>query len=396
MPVSLVEGGPGRRPAGAAPPGPLVVEAEKPGWAPSSTPVLVEGPVQVKAPPIVLQKAVGLHLVLRPSLGPDGKPWKVELLSAGARMLAVGEPRAANALGHLALGGLSAGVYVVIVADSDGNRWLSQEIEIPSPTPIEIDVDAVSIAGTVRLGASPLRSKLFFGGRNGAVRIELNSDDDGRFRGALPTGARFADWQVFEQIVQARTDSAGYYDVTGLPAGRAIAIFRGRGISSAQTPLALREDRPTEYNLIARPFVPLRGRVLDTEGQPVAGAEVFPFPRHWTKLWMPPPPASTRPDGAFEVGVPFDSRGVLVCVRAPGYAMAWRNAALGDTPEVTIDRYGGTLVVDYPRIRSVDFYKSKGAYLVFGTYTELLENSLLQRWSHANLVLGEAPGVEAT
>jgi hypothetical protein len=37
-----------------------------------------------------------------------------------------------------------------------------------------------------------------------------------------------------------------------------------------------------------------------------------------------------------------------------------------------------------------------GAYLVFGTYTELLENPLLQKWSHANLVLGEAPGVEAT
>ncbi len=440
----------------AVPPGPLVVEADKPGWAPSSTPVLVDGPVQVKAPPIVLQKAVGLDLVLRPAQGPDGKPWKVELLSAGARMLAVGEPRAANALGRLALGGLSAGVYVVIVADSNGNRWLSQEIEIPSPAPIEIDVDAVSIAGTVKLGAAPLRSKLFFGGRNGAVRIELNSDDEGQFRGALPTGARFADWQVFvsakdppvtrtfthlepqvdvtgearldivipdvrlrgrvlsdrgeplqgivniqsldelEQIVQARTDSAGYYDVTGLPAGRAIAIFRGRGISSAQTPLALKQDRPTEYNLIARPFVPLRGRVLDTEGQPVAGAEVFPFPRHWTKLWMPPPPASTRPDGAFEVGVPFDSRQVLLCVRAPGYAMAWRNSALGETPEITIDRYGGMLVVDYPRIRSVDFYKSNGAYLVFGTYTELLENPLLQKWSHANLVLGEAPGVEAT
>jgi hypothetical protein len=438
------------------PEGPLVVEVDHPGWAPSSTPVLVDGPIQVKAPPIVLQKAVGLELVLRPPLGPDGKPWKVELLSAGARMLAVGEPRAANALGRLALGGLGVGAYFVIVADSHGDRWMSQEIEIPSPAPIEIDVDAVSIAGTVKLGAAPLRSHLTFGGKNGTVRIELNSDDEGQFRGALPTGARFRDWEVFvsakdppinrtfthlepevdatgeahldisipnvrlrgrvlsdrgeplqgtvdvqslddlERIVQTWSDSAGYYDVTGLPAGRALAIFRGRGISSAQTPLALRADRPTEYNLTARPFVPLLGRVLDTEGHPVAGAEVFPFPRHWTKLWVPPPPALTRPDGGFEVGVPFDSREVLLCVRAPGYAMAWRDAPLGDTPEITLDRYGGTLVVNYPRIRSMDFYKSEGAYLVFGTYTELLENPLLQRWSRANLVLGEAPGVEPT
>lgn len=167
-------------------------------------------------------------------------------------------------------------------------------------------------------------------------------------------------------------------------------------MSSAQIPLALREDRPTEYNLTARPFVPLRGRVLDADGQPVAGAQVRPFPRHWTQLWWPPPPASTRPDGTFDVGVPFDSSRVDLSVRAPGYAMTWHDAAVGEAPEITLDRYGGTLVVDYPRIRSMDFYTSVGAYLVFGKHVEFLDNPLLQSWSHANLVLGEAPGVEPT
>ncbi|MCL4817929.1 MAG: hypothetical protein KJ067_02275 [Vicinamibacteria bacterium] len=439
------------------PPGAHVLEADSPAWARVGTPVLVEGKdSHVKAAHLVLARPSSLELTLRPALGPDGAPWSVELVSVGAGMLAIDEPRAASAAGRFERRGLAAGPYLVHVSTADGNRWLSQEVQLPSPGAVEIDVDVVEIRGAVRLGGRPLpRARLLFGGEFGALRVEARSDEDGLFASPLPRSMDLGAWEVqvvaedppvnrmvrhlepsadgaghlyveldvpdarlrgrvvdetgraqegivnvqsvqpLERFAQARTDSNGEFDVVGLSPGKAIVLFRGRSAASAVMRVEIGEDQPTRIEIVARPFLPLRGRIVDGEGRPVAGAWVHAFPEQWTRLWLPPRPATTGEDGRFELGLPFDTLGARVAVRAPGYALA--STIVGTQREATIEvtPYGGTLVLDYPRIRAVDFYDAPAAYLVRDRWIELLDNALLQGWSRSGFALGHASAVEA-
>lgn len=439
------------------PTGPLVLEAESQEWAKSATPVLVEGAAnQVRAATIVLERPVSMELQLRPPLGPDGEPWTVELVSVGSGMLAVGAPRPATAGGRFRMGGLSAGRYLVNIAAADGNRWLTREVTVPGSGATEIDVDTYEIRGTVRLGGKLLpRARLLFGGEFGAVRVATVTDEDGRFATPLPRGAAMESWEVqivssdppvnrmlrkleptqgsagefvldldipdvrlrgrvvdvegvpqqgivdvqslepLERLSQARTDSNGEFDVVGLSAGRAIVLFRGRTAASAVTRVKLEDGRPTRIELVGRPLVPIKGRVLNSEGDPVAGASVHPFPAQWTSLWLPPRAATTDEQGRFEAGVPFDTLALRLAVRAPGYALTAVDVRAGDEPAITVGSYGGTLVVDYPRIRAVDFYEEPAAYLVSGRWVNLLDNALLQGWSRSGFALGQASAVDA-
>jgi hypothetical protein len=439
------------------PPGAHVLEADSPAWARVGAPVLVEGnDSHVKAAHLVLAPPSSLELTLRPPLGPDGAPWSVELVSVGAGMLAIDEPHPASAAGRFERRGLAAGPYLVHVSTADGNRWLSQEVQLPSPGAIEIDVEVAEIRGVVRLGDRPLAgARLLFGGEFGALRVEARSGEDGRFSSPLPRSMDLDAWEVqvvaedppvnrmlrhlkpsadgsgghyleldvpdarlrgrvvdelgrpqqgivnvqsvvpLERFAQARTDSNGEFDVVGLSPGKAIVLFRGRSAASAVMRVAVGEGQPTRIEIVARPFLPLRGRVVDSEGRPVAGASVHAFPEQWTRLWLPPRPATTGEDGRFEVGLPFDTLGARVAVRAPGYALA--SSVVGTQREAVLEvtPYGGTLVLDYPRIRAVDFYDAPAAYLVRERWLELLDNALLQGWSRAGFALGHASAVEA-
>jgi hypothetical protein len=438
------------------PPGAHVLEADSRAWARVGAPVLVEGKdSHVKAARLTLARPSSLELTLRPPLGPDGAPWSVELVSVGAGMLAIDAPRAASAAGRFQQRGLAAGPYLVHVSTADGNRWLSQEVQLPSPGAIEIDVDVVEIRGVVRLGGRHLpRARLLFGGEFGALRVEARSDEDGRFASPLPRSMDLEAWEVqvvaedppvnrmlrhlkpspggsgdlyleldvpdarlrgrvvdeqgraqqgivnvqsvqpLERFAQARTDSNGEFDVVGLSPGKAIVLFRGRSAASAVMRVEIGEEQPTRIEIVARPFLPLRGRVVDQEGQPVAGASIHAFPEQWTRLWLPPRPATTGEDGRFEVGLPFDTLGARVAVRAPGYALASTVVGTQREPTLEVTRYGGTLLLDYPRIRAVDFYDTPAAYLVRERWIELLDNALLQGWSRSGFALGHANAVE--
>ena len=329
------------------PEGRFVLEAEQAGWANTAAPLTVESNTQMKVPTLVLSRPETLELRLNPPLDPARKPWTVGLLDTRSGFLAVGHPRAARG-GVWREQGLGAGRYIVNIEASDGDRWLSHEVDVPHPGPVHLEIDMVELVGTIRLGRAPLRAQLQFGGAHGSTRIALDSDDEGRFRGRIPRREPGRDWEVHvtaqdppvrrtlrhvrpeptegdhvfdlvipdvrlrgkvvdeqgrpqagyvnaqsvdepERLVQVRTGPDGHFDVVGLPPGRAVAMFRGRERSSSMADVKLHENEPTRIDMTARPFSVVKGRVVSPEGDGVARAVVQAHPGHLPKWWAPAP-----------------------------------------------------------------------------------------------------------
>lgn len=231
------------------PAGSYVLEARQPGMAPRRLfPVLVvEGGVTELAEPVLLEPPLNLSIELSPAEDPWGGPWYVTLLGVGAAADRVETVVAEEAVtgGRWQRSGLAAGQYRLRVRDSQRNSWLGEQLQLErGQESFSFELPVVAVAGTVSLGEEPLpMARLRFEG----IRIDV--DEEGRFEGFLPFEGL---WTV---LVESREPRVKSY----LPE---VEVRRRNGELVAEVDLRLADTR-------------LSGAVVNSEGEPVAGAVVL-------------------------------------------------------------------------------------------------------------------------
>jgi hypothetical protein len=104
---------------------------------------------------------------------------------------------------------IPVGEYLLII-EGQGQRYFHQAISLEEGSgPIEVHVPLRHLRGRLTLNHSPLVATLFFGGQNGATKIQLVSRQDGTFEGYLPKAGR---WLV-DVLGEASFNRSLYADV---------------------------------------------------------------------------------------------------------------------------------------------------------------------------------------
>lgn len=263
--------------AGLAP-GTYALEVRQPGHAPARVaPVRVMPQAETfLQEPLELTRLLELSFEISPALDWLGRPWRAQVTrfetgTGNLNPVVFDGPAAED--GRIQVPAQTPGRFTIMVQDSLGNRLAHRELilEDSSSAPERIEVSLITLEGTVRLGQEPLQARLSFGGRPDAVRVELQSDGEGRFHGVLPSEG---DWRVDIQSAQPRLRSRARVDVRANRSGKATAE-------------------------IALPDTRVFGTVVDEQGKPVADAEIIVLSER-VEL-----PEQADPVGTFEVrGLP--------------------------------------------------------------------------------------------
>ncbi len=327
--------------------------------------------------PVALELPGELVVRVVPPLDPVGRAWQVSAHRQGEREQAA--PADPSGLARLAA--FRSGPYRLRVTDSAGNRWYSDDGEPvtfePGEPEREIRLSLVTIEGRARIGDEPLVGTLWFGSKHGSVRVQVETDEDGRFTGALPRGRgwpvhaepvtreelalewvdvqpddhgfaeidlQWPDTEVFGTVVYPdgepapgaqlqlfhplalrsyEADSAGRFRLQGLrpePCSLAAAASRG-GEELASAPVELDLNASSQIGpvvLTLRRRATLEGRVVAPLG-PVAGAKVTVLPASPGVAFSQP--AVAGPDGRFEVALPQHGGGFIARVAAAGFPL---------------------------------------------------------------------------
>lgn len=339
--------------------------------------------------PIELQPPVDLTLWIHPPLDPQRRPWIVSLRGEDRIPGEAAEPKVARASteGEAVIDGLAAGSYQLRLEDAGGRIWHLRDVDVLRPGSGEtVELPMVEVEGEVTLGEHPVQAQLWFGGRRGAPRVELATDDEGRFAGVLPRpgiwrvdieaqeprisrtlraleveepeGGRPArlrlelpDTELSGQVVQPDyspapgamvlvtalddgslsrqvADAEGRFRFRGLEFGRyqvnALWSERGRKLSAEPVNPRLTESTPDrEYRVILSDAEPFEGRVIGAAG-PVMGAKVALFPRGTGGSFRGGigNTVSTDVQGKFTTRVPRGTAVLDVTILPPGGALA--------------------------------------------------------------------------
>lgn len=233
-------------------PGGWALTATVDGLAPARLqPVEVLEGLETRLPhPLALEPPAVLDLAIHPPVGPYDIPWRLRLAREISRgVLRDVESAQLGPDGRWRVVGLSSGRYRLAVESGSTPRWGSYEIEVePGMAPVTLEIPLVEVEGVLRGLAEPQRAEVWFGGLDGARRVGFFVDEDGRFDGVLP--------------------GEGEWPVTVLPRRGAeprsvapVEVRRAPGQRVAHVELELPRSR-------------LAGRVVDDEGDEVAGARV--------------------------------------------------------------------------------------------------------------------------
>lgn len=219
--------------------------------------------------PLDLTTLASIHLTLEPPVDPWGDPWKIELFAPtedpGVEKGVLTET--AKHDGTWQSRGIAPGRYRVQVSDSQGGPWASRDVSLWDgiPEDLFVPLDVVPVRGRARMGDEALATSIYFG--LGSPYIEMESDEEGRFRGHLPREGR---WRVqigegrrkvtLDEVQVVRRDGSSWADLElripgtrvsgevtkeGEPARAAIVALRGtldpRGASGDQHAALRRE-----------------------------------------------------------------------------------------------------------------------------------------------------------
>lgn len=212
---------------------------------------IIEGAEATLSRSLVLSVPRPLTISVDPPNDPWGKPWRIQL--AQLKTAKQREP-VADALvpltGTYVSEPLHAGRYDLRLGAQDNSVWHVEEIDVDDDTPIiMVPLHLARLRGSVHLGDKPLRSTIWLGGEHGVPRIEMHSDDAGRFTGFIPR--REGDtWAV---TVQSDAPMAK----------RNFTAVRLRQRDDGELEATLRLD-----------LTMLQGDVVDEKGRPVANARL--------------------------------------------------------------------------------------------------------------------------
>ena len=414
------------------PPGTYTLEIAAPGFAPARLDriEIYDRSESVLRAPIRLQPPVTIRLALLPPRDPAGRPWRVDVmrineLTFSSAPVAKG---AADQNGSFVIEGQGAGRFRASIGDAHGNRYAERELEIHSDADAQrtIDIGVRAIRGTVTAARKPIAATLFFGGRDGAERIETTSNDEGSFEVMLPHAGK---WRVdvdapSEDIVTAVTtqipekrdevkielpdsEIAGW--VTGVDGKRAATAqviigtpagpvsrrlgpdgqFRFRGLATGLAHVSADDRRTressraleipvtegshvTNVELVLERRRKLTGTVF-SQGQPLVGARV-------TGYIINPgggnaPSTVSGLNGEFELSFAGHSTDVALIVAAAGRTLQAFRAPVTDDPlRIDLAPAGGLLHLAFPRDAARVTVAYNGINLSLGQLFE---------WAHA-------------
>jgi len=425
------------------PPGAYILEARHERFAPSITSVkVVPGEVtEIANPPLLLELPKVVELYVDPATDPLGQPWSVKLQKLdhdSSRLTPVADGTVALD-GSWKKPGIPPGRYLLRIGLKSGETWWLDQIEVnETSAPVQVRLDLLDVKGSVQLGDKPLPSKLSFGGRFGAVRIEALADDKGKFKALLPKagewmvhvesedppvqrefpklrieprpGTHKADLDlqlpdtalrgrvidekgepipkaivtalaygaVREDEVQSRTDDTGHFEFRGLLPG-ATLVEADAGQDRFADPVTVsipREEKDSpSVVLTARPKLRVAGTVVSSAG-PVAGARVKAAPAGMPYIGIRTVTSDVQ--GRFEVALPFAAKEMLLTVSAPGFAFRMLRLPVPESRQFTVgvDQVAGTLVVERNETLDVQDPNAPMIYLLGNGSSEALPHLL--------------------
>jgi hypothetical protein len=406
-------------------PGTYSVTASQPGAASGSVDSIQVFPdleAEIREP-LVLAPPVSAKVILNPPTDPYGLRWMVELRKKDAR-----EPAKdlASPEGIWERRGLSPGLYYLIVTSGPGSRWVDQEMEITAgSSPLHIDIPVLRIRGRVTLGDEPLEATLWFGGQSGPRRVQFQSDEKGRFEGALPgegtwsvdlssakerlrlalepvevkrpDGSAYArvdlrvpDTRLHGEVVdedghplpaasimvfhktrmnsQFFADEKGEFEIRGFPAGRSrLEAHAGERTSGWVEVLVSETEETPRLRLVARAKAEIQGRIVSAL-RPVGGARLWALPELETGSMGTVEEAISRADGSFALSFPAEVRAISLLVHAPGFALRMLRTPVDPKTflEVPVETPGGSLVVQPGRAPDDRENPARAAVLLHG------------------------------
>jgi hypothetical protein len=364
--------------------GTFVLTAQQPGYvATTIQPLRVgRGEVVELKEPIVLERAVRLHVEVTPESPPDSDGWHVQLLTPSAASAAA---HGRTVGGFWASDGIGRGAYRLMVTDQSMGIVAEQKIELIHDRQLErVDLDLVQVHGQVLLGEEPVAgAEVTFDNAE-----PVATDEDGRFIKLLGRSGRWGlrlrcdepqvrrqvereieapdDGEPFVLLIQlpdtvvqgevvsnegtpvagasvqvstldnpeglAHTESGddGWFELRGMPAGtylvQARATLAGRRLTSQLAEETVREEMtPAPVRLVLDETWTLRG-IVQGAGQPMNGVELIAFPIANGQLSQTTlPSARTGVDGMFEMTMPGNAGSVQVVAQATGYPLHVRN-----------------------------------------------------------------------
>jgi hypothetical protein len=392
----------------SVPPGTYVITVAAKGFAPARAfPIEVwEGNETALRKPIALDRPMTIRLTVRPPAAPDGGAWRVDLRRAND--FAGGHDAERAVQGRVDAGGVievpeqTPGRFLATLTDGSGSVYARRDLDIRTrqDADVLVEVPLVPVRGRVLLGEEPLPSDLWFGGRDGMVRVKIAGDDEGTFEGVLP---RDGTWPVrvvgrspkleaqvavevrdeeltvrvpdttvrgivvdpgggpvdqveitatsFAQGVTLRADSDGSFVFRGLP--ESAIVFQARDLRTGRRSRGVQSllkagssGEPVELWL--EPDKRVAGRVV-TRGAPVIGARVTAIAL-FDETGNAQARTVTNEHGAFELQLPAAARRAQLLVGAPGRTLQNYDVELTGEPLVLeLDAVGGTLLLAWPK-----------------------------------------------
>ncbi|HEX2832575.1 MAG TPA: carboxypeptidase-like regulatory domain-containing protein [Thermoanaerobaculia bacterium] len=373
------------------------LEVAAPGFARASiSPIEVfEGSESVLRKPIVLEPPVRITLALHPALDFQGERWRVSfrrLPDAASPMSGNRRELRADESGEVAIEGESPGRFRATVSDADGNRLVSHEFQVTSAIDArqELTLERHPVEGTVMLGERPLAAEVIFGTADGAERLTLTSDDEGKFTGAIsrlgrwmveirapdrairtirtvtlvkdePVMLRLEDGQIAGHVVDEegkpvrativvsngpiaethQTDAGGAFRIGGLAGSVRLKANASRDRESAALIVDVTGNKHVDdltLRLDGRRDV--QGRVV-VDGQSLPGAAVSVYPESGGAVMR----ATTDLEGRFRVTVRDQESFVTYVVAAAGRTIAAFRRPAGEEATLALDAAGGEVLV---------------------------------------------------
>lgn len=383
------------------PPGSYLLEVEAEGYARTSVgPIeIYEGKESAFRKLIELAPPVHLVIAIEPPTNVDGAPWNVAVTPLGAFAPASGAGTRVRTdpAGIATVKDQVPGLFAITIADAARNAIWSGDVRVTgeSDSRIPIALDLKTVAGLVTLGDDPLPAVLWFGRRDGAVRVRMEADAEGRFHGRLPRHGKWpveivstspAIRTVFDADVEsgkelrlsvpdtslsgrvlaedgapatramvsvmttdhafeAPADANGEFQLRGLPAGsvRLLATDRSSGASSAAVTIRMQEQtRHEPVELRIAKMRKITGTVI-SGGQPVVGASVAV-----TGIDVAGMVRETITDlaGTFNASIPASAKRAQFIVSAPNRTLQPFELAVAEAPVVLdVAPVGGTLEI---------------------------------------------------
>jgi hypothetical protein len=205
--------------------------------------------------PLSFELPADLTIQVVPPLDPYQQRWAVELLRQGKAPDTFDVIRQGQVTpeGVYVAARLEPGPYRVRVRGSAGSHWGEEPVELaPEGTTKEVRLPLVEVEGTVRWKDEPKAALLWFGGKFGVTRIQAKSSTLGRFKTTLPETGK--PWRIeVENPLEHFYATFPEVDVRKAP-----------GQDKARIDLELVDTW-------------IRGEVVDEEGKPAPGAEIWAF-----------------------------------------------------------------------------------------------------------------------